>query len=136
LLLGSDIVNIVKPSDDGVKSCVELRIICVENGKYVHSPEFAETVHGVYAHQPGILESQRLAPRIAELTASTIVTYRGWFKDKRRTEILITTGLMVVKHLNRLNLRDTVDPPTVYAVYYFNDHALSVSDSLLNLKAS
>jgi hypothetical protein len=136
LLLGSDIVNIVKPSDGGVQRCLMLKIIEAKNGKYEHSVEFAETVRDVYAHKPGIVESQRLAPRIAELTASTIVTYRGWFKDKRRTEILITTELMVVKHLNRLNLRDTVDPPTVYAAYYFNDHTLPVSDNLLNLKAS
>jgi hypothetical protein len=113
-----------------------LKIIEAKNEKYEHSVEFAETVRGVYAHKPGILESQRLAPRIAELTASTIVTYRGWFRDKRRTEILITTGLMVVKHVARLHLQGVVDPPTVYAAYYFNDHTLPVNDNLLNLKAS
>jgi hypothetical protein len=117
-----------KPLKTAVDQLLELKVIEVKKGEYVYSSEFEKTADELKKHPPGIFESTKLAKDIEMQCAPVLLAYVQYFKSQRDIKLLATAYVLLVKHLKRLNIKNTLEMSVIYGAYYFNNHTFSVNE--------
>jgi len=115
---------------EGLKKLIELKVSSIEDGIYVYSPEFKESVRQLRERPPSKLRQLSLGRKIAKKLSSQLVATAAVYRSKRDIENMIAAYVCLSYHLDRLGLSipESSLPGLTYATWYLNDHEPEVEE--------